>query len=114
MFSEGETGRFSGGSRGKLVRLLETMNSKDILCESIKGNFTSFIFPRSSRTFLEDCKERDPPMFGKLHKNASVIRSQDSKWAVPRYIYNQDHYPRYLTGPAFVLPRYWKFCLITL
>ena len=35
MFSEGETGRFSGGSRVKLVRLLEIMNSKDILRENI-------------------------------------------------------------------------------
>ena len=82
--------------------------------KTLTGNFTLFTFPRSSRTFIEDCKQRDLPIFGQLNKNAPVIRSQDSKWAVPKYMYNKDHYPRYLGGPAFILPRYWRFFLITL
>uniref|UniRef100_A0A8D8U0A0 Hexosyltransferase n=1 Tax=Cacopsylla melanoneura TaxID=428564 RepID=A0A8D8U0A0_9HEMI len=42
---------------------------------------------------------------GKLITEPSVYRSPDAKWYAPRYLYKENTYPNFLTGPGYVMSK---------
>ena len=68
-------------------------------------NDTQKLICRSKEVFHQSCKERKPAMYGLLisgarpfHEKTNETTDKETKWLVPKYMYNDEHYPTYLHG----------------
>ena len=80
----------------------------DIHCKPIRPITKTTIIKNTKYSFLARLVKHSKG------KKRIIIRPEDhpyKKWAIPRYIYNGEQYPSYLSGPGYVLSRSSAECI---
>lgn len=68
----------------------------------IKAEDDIFLSVDNLKVLLESVPENQ--LIGKIVPHSNPVRSEESKWYLPRFLYPENEFPKYLYGLAFIVP----------